>query len=154
MAEGGDLCQEFMNDLESKLGVGHFASAELEGDFHLHILDKEINGVLDFNAEIVWINLGAELDLVDLVGVLMLLLFLVALGLFVTVFAVIDQPAHRRGRVGGDFHQVDFAGPGQVQGFSQLEHPKLFAVRPDYPHLTGTNFPVYPGERTGRRRGT
>jgi len=109
-----DVSEEFVNHLESKFGVGHFASAEFEGDFHLHILAEEINGVLDFDAEIVWIDLGAELDFFNLVGVLVLLGFLVALGLFVTVFAVINEAADRRIRIGGDLDKVHACGASHV----------------------------------------
>src|SRR5689334_15043412 len=99
MAKGSDFLQKFINNLEANLRVGHFASAEFEGDFYLHILAKEINRVLDFDAEIMRINLRTELNLFDLVGVLMLLGFFVALGLLVAIFAKVDEAAHRRRRI-------------------------------------------------------
>lgn len=114
MAKGSDFLQKFINNLEANLRVGHFASTEFEGDFDLHILAEKINRVLDFDAEIVRIDLGTELDLFDLIGVLVLLGFFVALGLLVTVFAEVDEPAHWRGRIGRDLDQVDAGGAGHV----------------------------------------
>jgi len=52
--------------------VGHFPAAELEHDLDLHVFAEEINGVGQLDAEVMRVNLGAELDFLDLVCVLML----------------------------------------------------------------------------------
>jgi hypothetical protein len=154
MAKGSDFLQKFINDLEAILRVGHFASAEFEGDFHLHILAEKVNGVLNFDAEIVRIYLGAELNFFDLIGVLMLLGFLVPLGLFVTVFAEVDHATDGRGGIGRNFDQVNACGPSQVQSVAKRQYAELFAVAPDYPDFAGADLPVYSDEWTGRRRRT
>lgn len=154
MPIGSDFLQKFVDYLEPKFCVGHFASAELEGDFHLHIFAKKINRVFDFDSQIVGINFGAELNLFDLVGVLMFLGFLVALGLLVAVFAEVHHAADGRCGVGRNFDEIHAGGAGQVQSIAERQYTELFAVAPDYPDFAGTDLPVYSDEWTGRRRRT
>lgn len=154
MAKRSYCLEKFVNNLEAELRVGHFASAEFEGDFHLHIFAEEVNRMLDFDSEIVRVDLWAKLDLFDFVSVLVLLGFLVALGLLVTVFAEVHHAADRRCGIGGNFDQVNAGGPGQVQGVAERQDTELFAVARDYPDFAGTDLPVYSDEWTGRRRRT
>jgi len=72
----------------------------------------------------------------------MLLGFLFLLGLFVAVFAVINQPAY--GGIGtcSNFYQVHGMLTGKVNGISKSHDSELITFRADNPHLTGTNFPV------------
>ena len=154
MAKGRDLGKEFVNDLKTDLCMGHFTSAEFEGDFHLHILAEKINCVLDFDAEIVRIDLGAELDLFDFRRVLVLLGFFVAFGLFVAELAEIHQAANGRVGIRRDLDQVHPIGSRHVQGVPETQHPQLLAIHPDDTDLPGTDLPIYPDERTGRRRRT
>jgi len=146
--------QEFVHDLETDLSMGHFAPSEFEGHFDLHILAQEIHGMLDFYAEIMRIDLRAELDFLDFVRVLMLLGFLVPLGLLVTVLAKVHQAANWRGGVRGNLNQVHRVGARQVQGVPEAQNPELIAIHSDNPDLAGTYFPVYSNERSGRRRRT
>ncbi len=154
MTERSYCFKKFVDDLETELCMGHFASAEFEGDFHLHILAEKVNGVLDFDAEIVRIDLGAELNLFDLVGVLMFLGFFVPLGLLVTVFAEVHHATDGRGGIGRNFDQVNASGPSQVQSVAEGQYAELFAVAPDYPDFASADLPVYSDEWTGRRRRT
>ena len=84
--------------LKAEFRVGHFAAAEFQDHLDLHVLAQEIDGVAQLDAEIMRVNLRAELDFLDLVGVLVLAGFLVLLGLFVAELAEIHQPADRRRR--------------------------------------------------------
>lgn len=154
MAEGSNFGKEFINNLKTELRMGHFASAKLEGDFHLHVLREKINCVLDFYAEIVRINLRTKLNLFDLIGVLVLLGFFVALGLLVTVFAEVHHATDGRCGIGRNFDQVNAGGPSQVQSVAERQYTELFAVAPDYPDFASTDLPVYSDEWTGRRRRT
>ncbi len=52
------------------------------------------------------IDVGAELDFLDLIGVLMLARLFFLLSHFVAVFAEIDQTANRRGGIGRDLYQI------------------------------------------------
>ena len=149
-----DLGQEFLNHLKAVFGMRHFASPEFEGDFDFHVLAQEINSMLNFDAKIVRIDFWAELDFFNFVGVLMLLGFLVALGLFVAKLPVIHEAADGRIGIGGDFDQVNGISPGEVQGVAQTQDAELFAINPNDSYFAGADFPIYPDEQTGRRRRT
>ena len=103
MAVGRQFGEKFTDDLESEFRVRHFASAEFQRDFHLHVLAQKINRMADLDAEVVRVNARAELNFLDGRGVLMLFRFLVLLGLFVTELAEVHDPAHRRSRRWGKF---------------------------------------------------
>ena len=150
MAVRGNVGQELLDDLEAKLRMRHFPAAELERDLDLHVLAEEADGVLEFYAQVMRINLRAELHLFDPVGMLVLPGFLLALGLLVAELAVVHQPAYGGRGVRGDFDQVHAIGASLREGLAQGQDPKLFAVGPDDPDLAGTDFPVNPDERTGR----
>ena len=146
VAVRGDFRQELLHDLETEFGVGHFAAAEFQGDLDLHVFAEEIHGMLDFDAEIVRVNFRAELDFLDLVGVLVFPGFLFLLRLFVAELAVIDQAADGRRCIGRDFNQVHSLGARQVDRFAKLQDAKLLAILCDDPDFAGADFPVYPDE--------
>ena len=73
MAEGRDVGDEFVDDLEADFGVRHFAAAKLERDLHLHVFAQKIDGVLQLDAEVVRVNARAQLHFLDGGGVLVLL---------------------------------------------------------------------------------
>ena len=152
MAIRSDVSEEFLDDLEPEFRVGHFAAADLERDLDLHVLAQEVDRVADFNPEIVRVDLRTELHLFDFVGVLMLLGFLVPFGLFVSVLAVINQATYGRHRVWRYLDKVDPQGPGHRQRLAERQDSELFSVYANYPDFAGTDLPVYPDERTGRRR--
>src|SRR3954452_13463413 len=102
------------------------------------------------------VDRGAELDFLDPVGVLMLLGFLFALGLFITVLAVINQAADRRRGIWCDFDEIDRFFAGQGQSVTQGQNAELLAFRSDNSNFAGTDFPVDPDEgacRGGTTRG-
>ena len=154
MAVSGDLVEKFPDHLETKFRMRHFASTEFQGDFDLHVLAQKVDPMLDFDREVVGIDLRTKLDFLNARGVLVFLGFLVAFGLFVSVLAEIDQTADGRIRVGGDLNQVNAISASHGQRVTQAEDPELFAINPDDPNFAGTNFPVYPDERSRRRRRT
>jgi hypothetical protein len=96
MAERRQALDQLLDLLETEFLVRHLAAAETQGDFDLHVLAQKIDRVLLFDAEIVRVDVRAELDFLDLVGVLVFARFLVPLGLFVAELAKINQPANRR----------------------------------------------------------
>jgi len=119
MAVGGDGGDEACDDTEAEFLVSHLSASEAEGRFDLHIFAEEVDGMIQFHAEIVGVNIGAELELFDLVGVLMLFGFLLLFGLFVSVFAEVDDTADRRSGIGGHFHKIDPFRTGQGDGLTQ-----------------------------------
>ena len=76
MAVGSDFLNEFSHHLEAVFLVRHFAAAEAQRDLDFHLLAEEVDGMAQFNPEIVRIDRRAELDFLDLVGVLVLFGFL------------------------------------------------------------------------------
>jgi len=137
--------------LETVFLVRHFAAAKFQGDLHLHIFAEEFDGVMHFDAEIMRINAGAELDFFDFRGVLALFGFLFLLRLLVTKLAEVHQPADRRIRRGCNLNQVNAVAAGLVQRVLQRENAKLCAVNADDAHFAGTDFPVYLNKRATRR---
>ena len=144
--------EELLDHLEAEFRVRHLPAAELQRDLDLHVLAKESDRMLQFHAEVVGVDLRAQLDLFDLGGVLVLPGFLIAFGLLVAELAIIHQPANGRRGVGGDLHQIHAVGARKGQGFPEGQDAKLFAIGPDHPDFAGADFPVNPDERTGRRR--
>src|ERR1043166_3320819 len=85
---------------------------------------------------------------------LVLLGFFVLLRLLVAELAKIHQAANGGRRVGGDFDEIHAVGARQIEGFAQANDTELFAIYPDDPDFAGTDLPVNPDERRGRRSGT
>ncbi len=146
-----DLGQKFVDDLKADFGVRHFAPAEFQRDFHFHVLAQKINRVRNLDAKVVRVNPRAELNLFDGRGVLVLLGILFLLGLFVTVFAEIHEPADWRRGGGGDLDEVNPVLPGQVERVGQRDDAELFAVNSDDPDFAGADFAIDPDKRIGRR---
>src|SRR5690242_10535682 len=84
---------KLLNLLKSEFLVRHFAPAESERHFDLHLFAKEVDGVGQLHTEIMRIDLRAQLDLFNLVGVLVFARLFVLLGLLVTVLAKINESA-------------------------------------------------------------
>jgi len=126
MPERCEALDEFVDLLKTKLFVGHFSSAETESHLDLHVLAKKINCVLQFDPEIVGINVGAKLDFLDLVGVLMFARLFFLLGQFVAVLPEINQTAYRRGGVWGDFNQINPFNAGHANCFGKRKNADIF----------------------------
>jgi hypothetical protein len=100
----------------------------------------------------------AQLDLLDLVGVLVLLAFFVPFGLFVAEFAKIHQTAYERRGVGRDLDQVQPLAHRQAQRFIERHHAELLLLLVEYAHLAGANLPIsavqgFPGVTRARGKG-
>src|ERR1051326_5309469 len=154
VAVGRNLAEELLDHLKTDIRMGHFAPAELEGDLHLHLFAEKIDGMLDLHSEIMGVDLRAQLDFFNLIGVLMFLGFLVFLGLLVTELAEIDETADGRVSGGRNLDKIDARSTRHVKSITQAEDAKLFAVGSDYSHFAGTDFPIYPVRRTGEGRRT
>jgi hypothetical protein len=100
--------------------------------------------VAEFHPEIVRVNLGAELDLLDLVCVLMFSGLLLLFGLLIAKLAEIHQTTDGGNGRGCNFDKVNAFGTREIDGVGQGNNAELLAVGPDDADFTGTNFPVYP----------
>ena len=56
MTKRGNLFDEFVDDLKTDFGMGHFPAAKFQRDFDLHVLAEKINGMRDFDPQIMRIN--------------------------------------------------------------------------------------------------
>jgi hypothetical protein len=145
MSPGRDLAGKLCNLLEAYFGMSHLAAPEAERDFDLHFFAEEIDGMTELHAHVVRINFCAELDFLNLVGVLMFLRVFFAFGLFVAILPEIDEAANGGRGVGRDFHQVDPVRPREGQGILQGHHSDLLCVDADDAHFPGTNATIDPG---------
>ena len=100
------------------------------------------------------VDRGGKLDLLHAIGVLVLFGFLLFLGLLVSVLAVVDHPADRRRRVGGDLDKVHGAAAGEIDRFVQGNDTHLLPVRTDDTNFAGTYLSIDPDEGTCRWRVT
>jgi len=82
----------------------------------------------------------------------MLLGFLFFFGLFVAELAVIDHPADGGVGIGRNFDKVNAACAGEIESISEGKDTQLFAIHANDSDLAGTDFPVDPDERSGRRK--
>ena len=96
---------------------------------------EEVTDRLHLEVEVVLVDLGAHLDLLEgldlllLSGVLLLLLELVA------ILAVIHDPANGRLGQGGDLHQVQHPILGHPDGLSRIDLSDLHPVLVHQQHL-------------------
>jgi hypothetical protein len=149
-----DLRKKLGNYLEAELRMCHLASTEFQRHLHLHVFTQEIHCVTNLYSQIVWVNLRAQLNLFDLRRVLVFPRLFLPLRLFVAELAIVDQATNRRSRVGRNLHQVNRVGARHIERIPKGQHPEHLAVSPDDPDFTGTDFPIYPEKRSGRRRRT
>jgi hypothetical protein len=151
---GCEFLDEILYDFESELLVSHFTTSESEGGFDLHVIAEEIDGMADFDTKIMGIDGGGELDFLHAVGVLVFFGFLVALGQFVSVLAVVDQSADRRGGVGRDLDQIDSCGASHGDRVAEGQDPELASIGANDAYFAGTDLPIDSGIRTAGRGGT
>jgi len=110
--------------------------------------------MIELHAVVVRIDIGAKLNFLELVGVVMLTRFLVLFCLFVTELAKVHQTTHWRCRIRGDFDQINTMGLGHADGLVQRVYAQLFAIVANDPHFTSTDLAVDSDRGTGGRRGT
>ena len=101
---------------------------------------QELLGLIDLGVEVVGVDVQGKADLLDLNDLLVLLGFLFALLLLEAVFAVVQDLAHRRLRLGRDLHQIQVLLLRQTQRLPAGHDAQLAAVCADQ-----ANFPVTDG---------
>ena len=151
MAPGRYVLYESIHLAETKFLVRHFASAEAKAHFHLHVLAEEIDGMPELHAEIMRINIRAELDFLNLVRVLVFLAFLILFGLLVTELAEVNEPANRWRSSGGDLNQIHASLARESERLVEGHYPELFRFIPNKPNFAGPNLIVYPNEVSLRK---
>jgi len=113
------------------VGVGHFTAAEADGDLQLVALVKELGRRLDLRLDVVVVDLRGHPDLFPddglllLLGVLLLLLFLIA------VLTEIEDLGDRRLRVRGDLDEIPPFALGQGERTRGRDDAQLRTVGAD-----------------------
>ena len=128
--------------------VGHFTAAEAERDLDLVALLKELRDLFGFNLIIVRVDVRAELDLFQFLGLLLLLSSRFFLLRFVTHLAIVDDLTDRDLLVWRDFNEVHTGFAGSVQGSFYGHFTLFFAFFIDQKDACGTNIAI--GARAGR----
>ena len=128
--------------------VGHFAAAESERDFDLVALFKELRDLLGFHLIIVRVDVRAELDLFQFLGLLLLLGSRLFLLRFVAHLAIVDDLTDRDLLVGRDFNEVHTGFAGSVQGSVNWHFTLFFTILINEKDAGGTNIAI--GARAGR----
>jgi hypothetical protein len=90
-------------------------------------------------------DLRPQLDLADVDLLLVLAGLLGLLLLLVLVLGVVEQPADRRARVGGDLDQVEIGLAGDLQGLLGVDDTDLLAVGADQADLGNADALIDPG---------
>ena len=109
--------------------MGVFAALELEHEAHLVVAVKKALGAPEFDVVVVLAGDDAEFDFLHPRGALGLLFL--ELGLLVLVFPVVNDLAHGRVHLAGDFDEVEAHGDGPGHGFTGAHHAELLAGSED-----------------------
>ena len=103
-SQGGD---HLLHQFRSDFGTDHFPPPEYQGDLGLVPFLEEPLHIMNLDSEIVVIDMGTELELLDLSGSLMLFHGMDFLALFVLELSIIHELADGRFGVGRNFDQVE-----------------------------------------------
>src|SRR6056297_2889114 len=145
-----DVARDTLEQVAPEILVRHLAPAKAQRDLDLVAALEEFQHVAHLDVVIMGVGPGAELDLLDLDGLLLLARFGLAFLLFVLVLAEIHDLADRRIRIGRDFHEVE------PHFLCHLERPRgrdeadIFAVGTDQADFFGANTVVHAGAGIAR----
>lgn len=134
-----DIIDKFFHHLIADIVVGIFTSPKSECDFDLHVMAKEVDGMIQFHLKIVGINAGAQLHFLYFINMLVLFAFLILFGLLVTVTTIVDQATDGWVCVGSNLHQIHAAQSGCFQCLLYRQYAKLSPVRIDNSDLACPN---------------
>src|SRR5690606_1115493 len=126
------------------LRVRDLAPAEEDHRLHLVAIGQEALDVALLELIVVLVDLRAELDFLDLAGLLVLPRLALALLFRVLVLPVIGDPAHGRRGCRGHLDEVEALLPRQGDRLRRRHDAELRAGFVDDPHLTNTDSIVDP----------
>ncbi len=139
----GNLRQFFGSALENfdaQLRMGDFTTPEHDGDFDLIPIFKLFPDASDFGFIIMFADFGAKSNLFKERRFLAFLSLALFLCLFVAVFTIVHEPAHRRNGGRSHLYEVEIASPGKIFSRSYGHYAQLFSVFTDHPDLTAQDF--------------
>ena len=146
----GHLLRDLLEDLAPDLGVSHLAAPEHDRELDLRALAQEALDVLHLGFEVVPVDLGPELHLLDDDVRRPLARFLASLILFVLPLAEVHDPANRWISVRRNLDEVESLFACHRQRLGKWLHPVLGAVTTDEQYLAGANAIVDAGVVSGQ----
>ncbi len=132
LLELGDIFQLFgepLDELETFIDVGVFATAEDDREDHLIFAGQEFFGAVDLRHQVVIANFRAQPKLFVLAVVRVA--FVLALLLLVLEFAEIHDSANGRFFLGGNFHQVHTNIASLLQSLDCFDNAEQGAILSD-----------------------
>jgi hypothetical protein len=165
-----ELIGQLIEERFAQIRVGHFATAEEDGQLDLVSGIEELRGLATFGFEVMVIDLGPDTDFFQLDDVLMAAGLAFFATLLVPKLAVVHEPADGWHRVGRHLDQIESPLTRHLKCVKSWNDADLLAVLIDQPDLanpdtlvdpcldgSGNNLPPLPiaGYRsnTGTRRG-
>src|SRR5262249_26609561 len=142
LGDFGGIVLDAIEELVAQLLVGHLAPAEAQRHLHLVALFEKALHRAHLHVVIVVVDHGPELDLLDLDDLLFLAGFRCLLLRLVFIFAVIENFADGRGRVGGNLDEIKSGLLGLVQSDLDLNRPKIVAGLVDQLDFANTDLLV------------
>src|SRR5687768_3109973 len=130
-----DLDQETVEHGLAELHVRHLAAAEADDGLDLVPVLEEADHVVLLEVEVVLVDAGAELHLLDDDHLLLLLGLGLLLLLLEEELAVIHDLADRRIRRRRDLHEVEVLLPGHLVGLGDGDDSNLLSLGIDQAHL-------------------
>ena len=126
--------------------MGHLATPKHDGCLDLASLLQKLQDVVSLDFEVVLGGPGAELDFLELDGLLVLLRLVLALVELVEVFAVVDDTADRR--VGGrrDLHKVEALPARDFQSLEGGHNSQLLSFPVDHADFFGADPLIHANE--------
>jgi hypothetical protein len=126
-----DVEDEAVNDLVTKVTVGHLATFETKRRLDFVAIAQKADCLIFLGLVVVLINGDRELDLFDSDDLLLFAGGAVALVLLIEELAVVLDLADGRNGVRGDLYKVESAFAGHLEGFKGSHDAELFAVLVD-----------------------
>src|SRR5687768_4674571 len=122
-----------------QIGARHLPAAELDRGLDLVALVEEAQQVAHLEVVVVVVDVGAELDLLDLEGLLLLPRLLGLLLLLVEELAEVHDAADRRARGRRHLDQVEALLLGQAQRLVDQDDAQLRSIGVDQAHFAGAD---------------
>ena len=126
----------------AQLLVGHFASAETQGDFCLVAFFKEAAQIAQLHLVIAFVCTRTEFDFLDLDDFLLGAGFVLALLFLVLEFAVIHQTSDGRLSIWRDLNEINVVLFCQIERFGGSYDPQLFSINANETYLRDTDFTI------------
>jgi len=143
----GKTFGEVIQNPQGHLGVLNFTSAKTQSNLDFCAAFQEFPGLAYADICVMFARLGTQTNFLDFDLLLRFSRLTLPLGLFVLIFAVIDQTADRGLGCRSDFNQIEITLSGKTQGFRWRHDAQLRAILVDDTDLRCSDLLVDSGAR-------